>query len=133
MHHRTCGLVCTDALSASPSPSSSLSRTCRLVTQEGGALVERQTKALFGDPKALQRQMQEAVGKDIASLDDLMERVQKVGVLYGGQVLKAGPGLTIRARGARFAVCLIMRWCNEVEVRASPPTTPLSCLTTHRR
>ncbi|KAL6776614.1 hypothetical protein ACKKBG_A21835 [Auxenochlorella protothecoides x Auxenochlorella symbiontica] len=49
----------------------------KLVTQEGGALVERQTKALFGDPKALQRQMQEAVGKDIASLDDLMERVQK--------------------------------------------------------
>lgn len=59
----------------------------RLVTQEGGALVERQTKALFGDPKALQRQMQEAVGKDIASLDDLMERVQKVSSFLGVQLV----------------------------------------------
>lgn len=49
----------------------------RLVTIEGAALVERQTKALFGDAKALQQQMQAAVGDNVTSVEDLMQRVQK--------------------------------------------------------
>lgn len=51
--------------------------TARLVTIEGAALVERQTKALYGDVKALQTQMQEAVGSDAASMEELMQRVQQ--------------------------------------------------------
>ena len=35
---------------------------------ESGVLVERQTQALFGDLKALQRDMQEAVGQDAADM-----------------------------------------------------------------
>ena len=44
---------------------------------EGAALVERQTRALFGDIKQLQQQMQEAVGKNAISMEDLMQRVQQ--------------------------------------------------------
>ena len=51
--------------------------TARLVTTEGAALVERQTKALFGDVRALQSQMQEAVGENAASMEELMQRVQE--------------------------------------------------------
>jgi hypothetical protein len=51
--------------------------TARLFSVEGAALVERQTEALFGDPKALQREMQEAVGQDAASVEELMKRVQE--------------------------------------------------------
>lgn len=51
--------------------------TARLVTTEGAALVERQSKALFGDVKALQAQMQEAVGEDAGSMEELMQRVQR--------------------------------------------------------
>ena len=51
--------------------------TARLVTTEGSTLVERQTKALFGDVKALQSQMQEVVGQDAASVEELMQRVQQ--------------------------------------------------------
>ncbi len=51
--------------------------TARLVSAEGGALVERQTRALFGDVAALQRAMQEAVGEDFSSLEEMMGRVQK--------------------------------------------------------
>jgi len=46
--------------------------TARLVTTEGAALVERQTKALFGDVKSLQLQMNEAVGQDASSMEELM-------------------------------------------------------------
>ncbi|CAL5219382.1 g1204 [Coccomyxa viridis] len=48
----------------------------QVVSAEGAALVEAQTGALFGDLKALQRQMQEAVGTDATSMEELMERVQ---------------------------------------------------------
>jgi hypothetical protein len=51
--------------------------TARLVTVEGAALVERQTKALFGDVKTLQSQMQQIVGEDAASMEELMQRVQQ--------------------------------------------------------
>lgn len=45
-------------------------------SQEGAALVEVQTSALFGDLKVLQTQMQEAVGQDASSIEELMQRVQ---------------------------------------------------------
>ncbi|CAK0743020.1 hypothetical protein CVIRNUC_001438 [Coccomyxa viridis] len=48
----------------------------QVVSAEGAALVEAQTSALFGDLKQLQRQMQEAVGTDATSMEELMERVQ---------------------------------------------------------
>lgn len=52
----------------------------RLVSAEGAQLVERQTCALFGNLKQLQRQMQEAVGQDASSMEELMQRVgQAVG------------------------------------------------------
>ena len=51
--------------------------TCRLVSAEGQALVETQSTALFGDVKQLTRQMQEAVGKDVSSLEEVMQRVQQ--------------------------------------------------------
>lgn len=38
--------------------------------------MERQTHALFGDVKALQHQMQEAIGAGVTSVDDLMQRVE---------------------------------------------------------
>lgn len=41
---------------------------CRLVTLESATLTERQTQALFGDIKALQRNMQDAVGQDAGSM-----------------------------------------------------------------
>lgn len=47
----------------------------RVVSVEGGALVERQTSALFGDIKRLSLQMQEAVGTEIESAEELMARV----------------------------------------------------------
>lgn len=54
-----------------------LQEMARLVTVEGSALVERQTKALFGDVKQLQQEMQKAVGQDATSMDELMQRVQQ--------------------------------------------------------
>lgn len=51
--------------------------TARLVTREGAALVERQTEALFGDAKKLQEEMQDAIGQDAASMEELMQRVQE--------------------------------------------------------
>jgi len=45
------------------------------VSAEGAALVETQTNALFGDVKALTRQMQEAVG-NVSSLEEVMQKVQ---------------------------------------------------------
>eukprot|EP00192_Tetraselmis_astigmatica_P024558 CAMPEP_0117695560 /NCGR_PEP_ID=MMETSP0804-20121206/28201_1 /TAXON_ID=1074897 /ORGANISM="Tetraselmis astigmatica, Strain CCMP880" /LENGTH=408 /DNA_ID=CAMNT_0005509633 /DNA_START=400 /DNA_END=1623 /DNA_ORIENTATION=+ len=52
-----------------------LMETAQVLTIEAAALVERQTTALFGDIKALQQQMSEAVGEDVASMEDLMQRV----------------------------------------------------------
>ncbi|KAL4420096.1 hypothetical protein ABPG77_000577 [Micractinium sp. CCAP 211/92] len=49
----------------------------RLVTVESAQLTERQTQALFGDIKALQRDMQEAVGQDAGSMEEIMARVQQ--------------------------------------------------------
>jgi hypothetical protein len=54
-----------------------LADTARLVSAEGQALVETQSTALFGDVKQLTRQMQEAVGKDVNSLEEVMQRVQQ--------------------------------------------------------
>eukprot|EP01023_Acetabularia_acetabulum_P050853 TRINITY_DN5546_c0_g1_i3.p1 TRINITY_DN5546_c0_g1~~TRINITY_DN5546_c0_g1_i3.p1 ORF type:complete len:215 (-),score=53.16 TRINITY_DN5546_c0_g1_i3:1199-1843(-) len=51
--------------------------TSRLVSIEGAAIVEMQTTALFGDVKQLQKEMQNAVGKDFISLEELMTRVKK--------------------------------------------------------
>ena len=39
--------------------------------------METQSTALFGDVKQLTRQMQEAVGKDVNSLEEVMQRVQQ--------------------------------------------------------
>lgn len=51
--------------------------TARLVTVEGAGLVERQTNALFGDVKDLQTEMQNVVGSNAASMEELMQRVQQ--------------------------------------------------------
>lgn len=48
----------------------------RMVSKEGSDLVERQTIGLFGDIKKLQQEMQEAVGTDIMSVEDLMQKVE---------------------------------------------------------
>ena len=47
-----------------------------LVSMEGQALVETQSTALFGDIRALTRQMQEAVGQDVSSMEEVMQRVE---------------------------------------------------------
>ncbi len=39
--------------------------------------METQSTALFGDVKQLTRQMQEAVGPDVSSLEEVMRRVQE--------------------------------------------------------
>lgn len=51
--------------------------TARLFSAEGAALVERQTEALFGDAHELQREMQDAVGQDASSAEELMKRVEE--------------------------------------------------------
>lgn len=48
----------------------------RLVSAEGAALVETQTSALFGDITALALQMQQAIGQDATSLEEVLQRVQ---------------------------------------------------------
>ncbi|KAL0019738.1 hypothetical protein WJX77_008774 [Trebouxia sp. C0004] len=48
----------------------------RQVSQEGAALVDVQTTALFGNLRELQSQMQNAVGQDATSIEDLMQKVQ---------------------------------------------------------
>ncbi len=45
-------------------------------SQEGAALVDVQTTALFGNLRELQSQMQTAVGQDATSIEDLMQKVQ---------------------------------------------------------
>ena len=47
----------------------------RVLSQESVAIVETQTSALFGDIRKLQEQMQKAVGQDISSEAELMNRV----------------------------------------------------------
>jgi hypothetical protein len=49
----------------------------RLCSVEGAALVERQTEALFGDAHELQKEMQDAVGLDAGSAEELMKRVEE--------------------------------------------------------
>jgi hypothetical protein len=57
------------------------------VSAEGAALVETQTNALFGDVKALTRQMQEAVG-NVNSLEEVMKKVQvQVHACHGTELL----------------------------------------------
>ena len=51
-------------------------------TAAAEALVETQSTALFGDVKQLTRQMQEAVGKDVNSLEEVMQRVQQATCRY---------------------------------------------------
>ena len=51
--------------------------TARVVSTEGGALVERQTTALFGDIQVLTKQMQEALGEGITSAEELYGRIQE--------------------------------------------------------
>ena len=48
----------------------------RMLSTESVAIVETQTSALFGDIRKLQEQMQNAVGQDVSSYEELMNRVQ---------------------------------------------------------
>ena len=52
-----------------------LSATARIVSLEGAALVERQTTALFGSVEHLTQQMGQAIGTDVKSREDFMERM----------------------------------------------------------
>ena len=47
-----------------------------LQSQEGAALIDVQTTALFGNLRDLQVQMQNAVGQDATSVEELMQKVQ---------------------------------------------------------
>jgi hypothetical protein len=53
-----------------------LAQTARIVSLEGVALVERQTTGLFGSIDALSQQMHEAIGQDVTSRDDFMNRMR---------------------------------------------------------
>merc|ERR1711871_1912558 len=55
-----------------------LVETARIVSAEAAMLVERQTSTLFGDVHRLQQEMQEAVGQDASSMEELMNRMQQV-------------------------------------------------------
>ncbi|KAK9842873.1 hypothetical protein WJX74_003735 [Apatococcus lobatus] len=57
---------------------STLLEMSRMLSQESVAIVETQTSALFGDIRKLQEQMQNAVGQDISSYEELMNRVQQL-------------------------------------------------------
>ena len=54
-----------------------LAATARIVSLEGVALVERQTTGLFGSIEALQKQMADAIGQDVASAEDFMMRMRR--------------------------------------------------------
>jgi hypothetical protein len=71
--------------------------TARLVTSEGAALVERQTRALWGDVQALQAQMQEVVGQDAGSMEELMARVQRAVADDGVETVVVTAGTQRRA------------------------------------
>ena len=49
--------------------------TARIVSAEGAALVERQTSAVLGDIKKLTAEIQQAVGRDATSMDEVMKRM----------------------------------------------------------
>lgn len=49
----------------------------KMISVEGAALVERQITGLFGDLKLLQQELQETVGPDVMSVEDLLKRVQE--------------------------------------------------------
>ena len=49
-----------------------------LQSQEGAALIDVQTTALFGNLRELQTQMQNAVGQDATSVEELMQKVQVI-------------------------------------------------------
>ena len=48
----------------------------QMQSQEGAALIDVQTTALFGNLRDLQVQMQNAVGQDATSVEELMQKVQ---------------------------------------------------------
>jgi len=52
-----------------------LSATARIVSHEGAALVERQTTALFGSLEQLTQQMAQAIGGDVSSREEFMQRM----------------------------------------------------------
>mmetsp|Transcript_20304 Transcript_20304/g.60310 ORF Transcript_20304/g.60310 Transcript_20304/m.60310 type:complete len:216 (-) Transcript_20304:1186-1833(-) len=49
--------------------------TARIVSLEAAALVERQTSGVLGDVKKLTKQIQDAVGRDVSSMEQVMERM----------------------------------------------------------
>lgn len=49
--------------------------TARVVSVEAAALVERQASALFGDIKKLTQQMQDVIGKDASSYDEVFSKM----------------------------------------------------------
>ncbi|KAL3131693.1 hypothetical protein ABBQ38_007985 [Trebouxia sp. C0009 RCD-2024] len=53
-----------------------LAEMTKQVSQEGAALIDVQTTALFGNLRDLQVQMQKAVGQDATSVEELMQKVQ---------------------------------------------------------
>lgn len=55
---------------------------CVLQSQEGAALIDVQTTALFGNLRDLQTQMQNAVGQDATSIEELMQKVQVTPLMY---------------------------------------------------
>ena len=61
-----------------------LAATARIVSLEGVALVERQTTALFGSVDALSEQMQKAIGPDVSSREQFMERMNSA--LASGEI-----------------------------------------------
>lgn len=50
--------------------------------------METQSTALFGDVKALTKQMQEAVGQDVSSMEEVLQRVQVPLAILPHMVLK---------------------------------------------
>ena len=55
-----------------------LAQTARIVSMEGVQVAERQTGALFGSIEDLQREMQDAVGMNAVTPEELFEAVNKV-------------------------------------------------------
>jgi len=55
-----------------------LAQTARIVSMEGVQVAERQTGALFGSIEELQREMQDAVGMNAVTPEELFEAVNKV-------------------------------------------------------
>lgn len=76
--------------------------TARIVSAEGAALVERQTTALMGDIKKLQLEVQEAVGSDAGSLDEVMQRMAKA--VEGDKVQTLTMTITTQRRAVLEAV-----------------------------